>query len=92
MDNLNIPGNWLNYVVLGVGGFLWWLIRGYVRDVKELRESHMPRAEIVKALADQQHTFATLLSNHQTGSDANFREVRARLDTLNDTLLKVALK
>ena len=92
MDTVPVAPAWLGWAGPMVGAFLLWLVRGYVRDVKELRETHMPRSEVLDALKTQEQHFAQLISNHQTDSAANFRELRQRLDSLNDTMLKVALK
>lgn len=99
MDSITIPGNMFEWVLGLIGGFMWWLVRGYVRDVKELRETHMSRAEVMAVIANQETKFAamieatsTIIAANQTSTDHNFRELRARLDTLNETILKVALK
>lgn len=107
---IGLPGTVANYIVGLLVVALGWVVRGYAADVKRLKATHMTRAEISQAMADQAEATAKLIAAHQASTLAsftelrtsgearqlentgNFREIRARLDALNDTLIKVALK
>jgi hypothetical protein len=110
MEPTGIPSNWASYVFGLLVAALMWVVRGHMTDMKKLKATHMTRAEISQALADQAEATAKLIAAHQTSTatsfaelrtsgearqlenTGNFREIRARLDALNDTLIKVALK
>lgn len=99
MDVSGVPTTWAEYIIGGMVAALMWVVRGYAVDVKKLKENYMSRDETMAALATHQASttaaFATLQASvdaRHIENTANFRELRLRLDTLNDTMLKVALK
>ncbi len=92
-DNLLTLSGALPYITTSLCGVLWWIFRGYVRDVKALKEHAVTRKELADALAA---TDARALAETQrqlsmhTSTMESLREIRLQLEGVNSKLFDLA--
>lgn len=94
----NVPSNWVEYLFGALVAVLLWIARSVVGDVKRIKGSYISRKEVHDLIAAHQAETTRVVSELRTAgelrqveSNANFRELRIRFDTLNDSLLRAAL-
>lgn len=94
----NVPANWVEYLFGALVAVLLWIARSVVGDVKRIKGTYITRKEVHELLAAHQaettrvvNELRTAGEQRQQESNANFREIRIRLDGLNETLLRAAL-
>jgi hypothetical protein len=93
MDGPPIPQSWLAYICSALVGVFWWIVRGYAKDLKTVKESYVTRKELAEALRVAEAR--TLLFEERqlamhTQNTANFRELRLQLESANTKLFDLA--
>jgi hypothetical protein len=83
----------LAYISTALFGVLWWVVRGYAKDVKTLRERCVTREELAAAIAasDARALVETQrqMNMHESNVE-NFREIRRVLEGVNQKLFDLA--
>jgi hypothetical protein len=84
----------LAYITTPLFGVFWWVVRGYAKDVKMLKEHAVTRKELAEALAasDARALVETQrqMQMHSSTVEA-LREIRGQLEGVNLKLFNLAL-
>lgn len=88
-----VPQGWLAYICGGLLGVLWWVVRGYAKDLKKVKESYVTKDELAAAIAAADARTLLFeerqLAMHTQNTD-NFRELRLQLESANTKLFELA--